>query len=760
MIPILLASFLVVPPASPPVGLRLEGSFLQYSDSMTNRTFAEWRRELDAARAIGLRTIIIQWLSHGNHEYMPAGSGPDPTEHILRYADAHGLRVFVGLRGDEAWWSNWKDAAYLDALAAASERIASLAWKRYGHHRAFAGWYIPTELWDAPFTDAQIAALRRFFRSISTHCKSLAGGKPVAIAPFFSGLTPPKRVSEIYAALLTDSNVDVLMLQDGVGARGWDTEIEERVVPYYQAFRDACLAAGVELWSDLECFRLEDRKTHAFGPAPAERILEQLAAEAPFVRRFVTFDFFHYMSPSCGKQASNLYYGYKPFCADAAFLPVLGRSMQVDPTFVYYRDRSPESIADEIRAAGYSLVHYVVVNDTDVDGRLVEAFRRRGIGVWYVTFGNGTYRTSGLPPGWEEWRMVTRSDLAGRPHNDGYTRLCLNNPAYRAWKKSTMAKVLTQHAFIGVDIAEPHWPEYPGIASPAYACFCKYCRAAFLKANPDETDLPDILDPASPRHPSRSPELWAKWLRFRQVSLTDFLNDLVNGPDGLRQTCPDRKVCTWTLALLGDDGMDRVRELHGEDAAEIVRIVKPDVHCLQTHWPDWMEGDLEGDYVRGYKPYLDAIRRVVPNAPVVLQADIGSQKQNRRSWAWVRQFENACRRVGAQGAMSYEYFIGGYMYDEPPRVVEASRVGDSLRLVFNKRLDPATAGKPGSYEVEGAKVTDVEVDGNVVKLRLTGAKPGSLLRVTAKGIADAADRRLFDDRPPCVLDEQTLRVRW
>lgn len=756
MIALIAASaVLLAAPASP--GLRIEGSFIQYSDWMMKQTRAEWRRELDAARAAGMRTIIIQWLALGDRDYMNAPAAEDATRIILEYADRHGMHVYLGLASDDAWWKRWGERDYLDSAARKCEATAERAWKRYGAHRSMAGWYIPHELWDAPFTADQVALLRGFYRRISDRCKRLSAGKPVATAPFFSGLTPPARVADLYADLLTSSGLDIVMLQDGVGARGWDGEVETRVTPYFSAFRDACVRAGVELWSDLECFRLKSGQGGGFEPAAPGRVLEQLAAAAPFVRRFVTFDFFHYMSPSRGDAARALYQGYRKACVDTAFLPNLGRSMQVDPVFGYYKERSPDSIAEEIRAAGYSVVQYVVVNDDEVSAELVNAFRRRGIGVWHLTFANGTYRVAGLPKGWEAWKMVTRSDLAGEPLNDGYTRLCLNNPDYRRWKKARMAAILKANEVLGVQIAEPHWPEYPGPTAPAYACFCDHCKAAFRRMHPEESSLPEIIDPASPRHPDRNPNLWRKWLRFRQETLTDFLDDLVNGPGGLRETSRDRKVCTWSLALLGDGGVERVRELHGEDAGEIVKRVKPDVHCLQTHWPDWIRCELAGDYITGYKPFLDQIRATSPDLPVLFQADTGSQKQNRRSWDWIRLFEKTCGKLGAQGGMSYEYFIGGYMYDDPPRVVEAERDGDRVRLLFTKRLDPKTAGDPAGYAVDIGRVAQATVDGSTATLVLTGVGRDRSITITLKGIADAAERRLFNDKPPCVLTEQIVR---
>ncbi len=182
--------------------------------------------------------------------------------------------------------------------------------------------------------------------------------------------------------------------------------------------------------------------------------------------------------------------------------------------------------------------------------------------------------------------MVTRTELEGKALNDGYQRLCLNHEGYRSWKKQDLARAARAGTFDGIEIAEPHWPEYPGPASPAFGCFCDACRQAFRRMFPGEPALPDIVHNDSPLSPGRNPTLWEKYLRFRQASLTAFLDDLVNGAGGLRQTCPGVQVGTWTLALAEQDGVRRVRADSGEDAGEVAATVRPDLHCLQTHWPD------------------------------------------------------------------------------------------------------------------------------------------------------------------------------
>src|SRR5690625_2051945 len=66
---------------------------------------------------------------------------------------------------------------------------------------------------------------------------------------------------------------------------------------------------------------------------------------------------------------------------DLKWAALHGKSIQIDPGFPYYQNRSVESIVDEIELAGYNSVHYFVVNENDVNGRLIDAFRKRGIAV-------------------------------------------------------------------------------------------------------------------------------------------------------------------------------------------------------------------------------------------------------------------------------------------------------------------------------------------------------------------------------------------
>ncbi len=439
-------------------------------------------------------------------------------------------------------------------------------------------------------------------------------------------------------------------------------------------------------------------------------------------------------------------------------LPVFGASMEVDPAFPYYKDRTPTSVATEIKVNGYSVVHYILTADSSFNPQLLDAFHTARVGVWYATFCNGVYTTEDLPTGWQEWKMVMRTDLEHKPLNDGFERLCLNNPSYRAWKRTQIAKMLHDHPFDGIDLMEPHWPEYPGPEGPTYACFCPHCQAAFKKMFPRENSLPNIIDAASPQSPRNNPALWRKWLQFRRATLTDFLTYLVNGPGGIRASAPHAKVCVWTLALSEPNGLKRVQEDSGEDPAMVTRVVKPDLFGLQTHWPDWTKANLPPDYVNSYRPFIASIRSASKTVPIMIQADIGSETQNRHGRAWISAFNKACDGIGATSKTFYEYFIGEYMYDEAPKLVSATWHDNKLHLVFSKRLDPKSAEDANHYLLDRGTVTEAKLDGNLVELEVDRVPPGGPGKVTVREIGDAADLRLFKDKPARVLREQTLAV--
>jgi hypothetical protein len=417
-----------------------------------------------------------------------------------------------------------------------------------------------------------------------------------------------------------------------------------------------------------------------------------------------------------------------------------GRGIIVDPAWAYYKDRSAQSIAEEIKVNGYDEVHLIRADD-----ELVKTFTEAGLRVWLLTFVNGVYDRQVLPQQWEAWRMKLRK----KPDPAGFTMLCPNNPDYRAWKKQNLASTLLSHQFYGIDLAEPQMPAYPGPDSEYYGCFCEHCLDAFKRLYPEVICFPDFDDPKSPYYWKNNPELYAKWVEFRVATVVNWLNDLVNGENGIRRSCPKVKVATWSLGLDVPDQLAKLREWQAMDAAEIVRVVKPDFHVIQTDWPDWIKTELAPDYPKSYKPVFDSICRVAPSLPILLQTDIGSKPNMRRSRDWIANVEETARKLGYAGVFHYEYHLGEYIYSEPPRPIKAFYEGNTVKVLFNKRLDPIKASDTANYSLTSGSVESARVDGNIVYLCVTGVSSGSIL--TVSGLADDPSRRLFHDRPACAM---------
>ena len=315
--------------------LRISGGFFQYWDELYNWPPETWQAVLGSMKDARMNTVIIQMQVTENsdgslHSYISPAGKMDATETILYYADTNGFRVFLGLYGPN-WNHDMTGSNFLFETQSRMGVVARQVWDRYlsgGHHKSFAGWYIPYESWTGNYTQAEVDRLRGFFQAIHASCQQISGDMPLLISPFISVSRPsPCRVEELYRQILNQSGIDILMLQDSVGAQQWETNIQQRVAPYFQAFQNACNATGVKLWANIESFRTLN---NVVGPCDVARMKKQLDASGPFVEDFITFDFVHYMNPVAflrswdltrRTQMQQFYADYKAAFVDADYAP-------------------------------------------------------------------------------------------------------------------------------------------------------------------------------------------------------------------------------------------------------------------------------------------------------------------------------------------------------------------------------------------------------------------------------------------------------
>ncbi|CAG7628649.1 N-acyl-D-glucosamine 2-epimerase [Paenibacillus allorhizosphaerae] len=433
-------------------------------------------------------------------------------------------------------------------------------------------------------------------------------------------------------------------------------------------------------------------------------------------------------------------------------------TIQIDPTFEYYKNRSEESVALELELAGYRNVRYFVTDETRVNGRLVSALRERGMNVWAMVLGNGSYTAGHLPPDWKQWQMTLL-----KPVNDGYFRFSPFSRRYVAWKKAACADLVRRYPFTGFEVAEPYFPEWNGLSSGVYGDVGPYARAAFKRFSGGE--MPEFRYSASPLYYKKDRARYLLWIEFRVQAVNGFLHELINSPGGVRDARPDISIATWSLAVdAGRDPVDAVREFQGIDAAEMIRLVRPDLHVLQTHWPDWMRAKLPPDYVKHYDPFVRQIRASHGVIPLGVQTDIGSLRPMRRSREWLKRFASAADRSGYRMWTAYEYSIGLPMYTEPPVPLFAHRMDrERVLLAFNKRVEEASAGEAGHYRIAApdahAKQAPIDidacyVDGNAVILT-SSRWPEQSFELELSGIRDTPERWLLKGERANVTPSDT-----
>ncbi|CAN5872477.1 hypothetical protein BH24ACI4_BH24ACI4_22830 [soil metagenome] len=180
-------------------------------------------------------------------------------------------------------------------------------------HRSFAGWYISQEIddvhWRTPEADR---ILVRYLRDLTRDLR-VSGAHPVAVSAFSNAAMNPRELATFWAGVLTETEIDLLLFQDGIGTEKLDLV---QLPQYLQALNGAVRHAGRSLRVIVEAFRqtsgpaINDLEFRA-EPAPFERIRTQLALAAQHsTAPAVLFSAPDYMRPSAGPEGAELFDRY------------------------------------------------------------------------------------------------------------------------------------------------------------------------------------------------------------------------------------------------------------------------------------------------------------------------------------------------------------------------------------------------------------------------------------------------------------------
>ena len=286
----------------------LTGTFVQLFGK-DNWSEAQWDEFLTEIKDVGMNTLIVQYTAfknpYNNITWFNSANtfttikSKHTLERVLASAQRKGIEVHIGLHFDDTYWQHQTDVAWLQTQANYCIVIAEEIQAQFGTHVAFKGWYIPHEPEPNAYnTDEKVRLFREHFVDRISNRLHQLNNKPVSIAAFWnSSLSTPEQLQH-FMAELSKSNLQIIMLQDGVGAQHVTLE---RLASYYEAaqrglFEENKNYKGV-FWSDLETFASLNGE-YPFEPATFDRVKQQLetALSIKKVSKVVSFHYFDDMS--------------------------------------------------------------------------------------------------------------------------------------------------------------------------------------------------------------------------------------------------------------------------------------------------------------------------------------------------------------------------------------------------------------------------------------------------------------------------------
>lgn len=286
----------------------LTGTFLQLFGK-DDWSEAQWDEFLTEIKDLGMNTLIVQYTAFKNPynnitwfnsaNTFTATKSKNTLQRLLASAGRKAIEVHIGLHFDDTYWQHQTDVAWLQTQANYCIVIAEEIQAQFGRHTAFKGWYIPHEPEPNAYnTDEKVRLFREHFVDRISNRLHQLNNKPVSIAAFWnSSLSTPEQLKH-FMAELSKSNLQIIMLQDGVGAQHVTLN---RLANYYEAaqrglFEENKNYKGV-FWSDLETFASPNGE-YPFHPATFDRVKQQLetALSIPKVSKIVSFHYFDDMS--------------------------------------------------------------------------------------------------------------------------------------------------------------------------------------------------------------------------------------------------------------------------------------------------------------------------------------------------------------------------------------------------------------------------------------------------------------------------------
>lgn len=309
--------------------MKITGTFLdEISHDIPHQNWgiAEWRKDFEHMKAIGIDTVIlirsgyrrfIAYPSYYLMKHMSCYIPPvDLVKMFLELAEEFSMNFYFGLYDSGQYWDTGNMQHEIDI----NRFVIDEVWKQYGHYKSFKGWYLSMEI--SRKTKGAIKA----FDALGKQCKAVSNGLPTLISPWIDG---KKAVMAASAALTKEMTISLQQheaewneifdgIKDAVDIVAFqDGHIDyHEMEDFFRVNKQLADKYGLKCWTNAETF---DRDMPIkFLPIKFEKLQLKLdAARRAGYDKAITFEFSHFMSPqSAYLQAGNLYNRYKEYLSN------------------------------------------------------------------------------------------------------------------------------------------------------------------------------------------------------------------------------------------------------------------------------------------------------------------------------------------------------------------------------------------------------------------------------------------------------------
>lgn len=286
-------------------------------------------------------------------------SDTDVLGRLLTAQEDAGGEVVVGLQLNHDFFEvSASDPGWLAAEAELAGELAAELYAAYGDSPAFGGWYLPFEVDNLNFPgQLEWDRMVTFYDEIVTGLRQLDPDLPISIAPFYNdglaGSLDPAGWQEMWTHILAGVEIDILALQDGVGA-GHVTL--DRLPAWFAATRNAIDAASAdtELYADTETFIFG---ASGLQPMPMNTFLQAMAIVEPYVTGHWAFAYDHYQSPV--STGSNAWHStYLRYLADGTIggeAPTVPQALAATPVSARTIELTWSGSSHDLGVAGYEV---------------------------------------------------------------------------------------------------------------------------------------------------------------------------------------------------------------------------------------------------------------------------------------------------------------------------------------------------------------------------------------------------------------------